>query len=157
MSVTTHHFTNDEYHQRFHEDDRVELVEGLIYDKMVIGPKHRSTVNRLIKIFVLAGYDVSSQGPICWPDNEPEPDLTIMAPGTDPSDRHPRPDECLLVIEVSDASLRKDREIKIPAYQTVGIRCWIVNLHEDVFEIDGQTTKVAKFEDITIHMDDITS
>ncbi|MCA9137544.1 MAG: Uma2 family endonuclease [Planctomycetales bacterium] len=155
MSIATHYFSNDEYHRRFTEQDKVELIDGLIYDKMVIGPKHRSTVNKLIKIFVLAGYDVSSQGPVSWSGNEPEPDLTILAAGTDPTDRHPRPDECLLVIEVSDTSLSKDREIKLPAYQKAGIRTWIVNLQEDVFEIDGMKTDVAEFNEVTIRMEDI--
>ena len=104
----------------------------------------------------MAGYDVSSQGPISWPDNEPEPDLTIMAAGTDPTNRHPRPEECLLVIEVSDTSLMKDREINLPAYQKAGIRTWIVNLQDDLFEIDGEAMKVAKFENITIRVEDIT-
>ncbi|QEG00457.1 hypothetical protein Mal15_45270 [Stieleria maiorica] len=155
MSIATHRFSNEEYHQRFTEGDKVELIDGLIYDKMVIGPKHRSAVNKLIKIFVLAGYDVSSQGPISWPGNEPEPDLTILAAGTDPTDRHPLPNECLLVIEVSDASLAKDREVKLPAYQQAGIRTWIVNLQDDVFEIDGRKTKTASFDDVTINIDDI--
>ena len=155
MSVATHYFTNDEYHRRFTEQDKVELIDGLIYDKTVIGPKHRSTVNKLIKVFVLAGYDVSSQGPSTWPGNEPEPDLTILAAGTDPTDRHPRPDECLLVIEVSDTSLAKDREVKLPAYRAAGIRTWIVNLQDDVFEIDGVRTKVAEFEHVTIRIQDI--
>lgn len=155
MSTATHRFSNEEYHRRFNEDDKVELIDGMIYDKMVIGPKHRSTVNKLIKIFVLAGYDVSSQGPISWPGNEPEPDLTILAAGTDPTDRHPVPSECLLVIEVSDTSLAKDRQIKLPAYQRAGIRTWVVNLQDDVFEIDGQRTKTAVFNGVTIKIDDI--
>ena len=50
--VTRHRFTIEEYHKMgetgiFHEDDRVELVEGEIVEMTPIGARHAETVNTL--------------------------------------------------------------------------------------------------------------
>src|SRR5262249_43238009 len=45
------------------------------------------------------------------------------------SSGHPRPADVLLVIEISDSSLKYDREMKLPIYATARLpEVWIANL-----------------------------
>jgi Uma2 family endonuclease len=66
--------------------------------------------------------------------SEPEPDLILLRPRDDfyrPA--LPRCDDALLVVEVSDSTLRYDRDVKLPLYAR---RCvpevWIVDLEQRV-------------------------
>ena len=133
---TVHLFSNDEYRRMFSEGDRVELIEGVVYDKMVIGPRHNYAVSELQRIFIQAGFLLNSQGPISWPGNEPEPDIVLVKEKH--PERHPTPEEVLLLTEVADSTLDHDRQVKLPAYRRAGIQCWIVNLQENCFEVDGE-------------------
>jgi Uma2 family endonuclease len=79
---------------------------------------------------------VRSQGPIALDDeSEPEPDVAVV-PGSrrDYSRQHPsRP---VLVVEVSESSLRLDREHKGSLYARAGIEdYWILNLVDRVLEV----------------------
>jgi Uma2 family endonuclease len=66
---------------------------------------------------------------------EPEPDLVIVRRES-PEDRHPGPADALLVIEVSDSSIRVDRGRKRRMYARAGIaEYWIVDLNADGIEI----------------------
>ena len=50
--------------------------------------------------------------------------------------RHPRPEETLLVVEVSDTTLKYDRDTKLALYAEAEIpEVWIVNLKNDIIEI----------------------
>ena len=65
-------------------------------------------------------------------------------------------EEIFLVIEVSDSTVRYDREDKRPAYARQGIReYWIVNLEDNVFEVfrdpDGDTYR----DTLTLHSPDV--
>lgn len=60
-------------------------------------------------------------------EHEPEPDLYIHLEAMNPN--HVRGPDALLVVEVSDTSLRKDRVLKAPIYAAEGVRLyWIVDL-----------------------------
>ena len=66
-------------------------------------------------------------------DSEPEPDLAVVEPG---DRRHGHPETALLVIEVSETSLGKDREIKPTLYAAAGVpEYWAVNLPDSVVEV----------------------
>ena len=55
---------------------------------------------------------------------------------TDYTERHPGPDDVLLLIEVGDNSLAYVREEKMPVYARTGIaEAWLVNLLEQTIEI----------------------
>jgi Uma2 family endonuclease len=62
--------------------------------------------------------------------NEPEPDLALFKPRDDfYRHRHPTGADTLLVIEVSESSLRYDRDIKVPLYARHGVpEVWVVDL-----------------------------
>jgi len=91
-------------------DERVELIDGRIVAKDQIRSPHAWCVNRCVGIFAGRGDGLLSvQNPIRLGDNgEPQPDLVVMRPET-PMDRHPRPEDILLVVEVADSSLAYDR------------------------------------------------
>jgi Uma2 family endonuclease len=62
--------------------------------------------------------------------SEPQPDLVVVrGPRERYRDAHPAPTDVLLLIEVSDATLRYDRGEKQKAYATAAIpEYWIVDL-----------------------------
>ncbi len=89
MATVTHHrFTVDEYERMIDkgiltENERVELIRGEVVGKMVVGPQHSATVNRINRLLttrLLALAIVSVQNPIVLNDSEPEPDLALLAP-----------------------------------------------------------------------------
>lgn len=134
-------FTCLEYHAMagagiFTEDDRVELIEGEIYQMAAIGNRHAGCVNRL-NAFFTGGLGnrviVSVQNPVQLNDfSEPEPDLAILRPRADfYSESHPAPGDILLVVEVADASLEYDRRKKIPIYARNGVaEAWLADLSQ---------------------------
>ena len=137
--VRRHRFTVEEYARMgvagiFFEDDRVELIDGDVYEMTPIGPTHAGIVDELTELLVsrLAGKaKVRTQNPIRLDRHtEPQPDLVVARPRSSHyTDRHPEGDEVLLVIEVADSSLRYDREAKLPLYAKAGIpEAWLVDL-----------------------------
>jgi Uma2 family endonuclease len=134
-----HRFTADEYHRMgesglFSEDDRVELIEGEIIEMTPIGSRHAGTVKRLIRLLSQAVEDraiVAAQDPLrLSPRSEPQPDIALLRPRDDfYTTSHPGPADVLLLVEVAEASLRYDREVKIPLYARHGIPAvWLVDL-----------------------------
>ena len=142
--VQQHRLTTDRYHAMIEagiltENDRVELINGSIIDMSPIGPRHYHTVISLTQTFsthVGTQALVSVQNPIHLPmHSEPEPDIVLLRPEM-PKDRIARPEDILLVVEVSDSTLAFDRSVKLPLYAEAGLpEVWIVALPEDVLEV----------------------
>jgi Uma2 family endonuclease len=120
---------------------RVELLDGLVVEKGMIGPRHAGCVNRLNQmIFRLTAGRVTLgvQSPVVLDDrSEPEPDVTVLAYRADGyAERHPLPEDVLLLIEAADSSVAKDRGIKLPLYARAGIReYWLVDLEAGAIEV----------------------
>ena len=78
--TTIHRISNEQYALLFDENSKVELVEGIVYDKMNVGDAHIRAVNKLNQLLspLWGQYVISIQSPIKWPDNEPEPDVAIF-------------------------------------------------------------------------------
>ncbi len=83
---------------------------------------------------------------IVWPqnnsirlsgDSRPEPDVTLLRWREDYyAGKQPTSEDVLLVIEVSETSLKYDRVVKGQLYAQAGIPAyWIVNLRADVIEV----------------------
>jgi Uma2 family endonuclease len=134
-----HRFTVDEYRRMgetgiFHEDDRVELIEGEIVEMSPIGSPHAGTTTRLQTLLIRVVGEraiVSSQNPVILGKfSEPQPDIVLLRPREDFYTRsHPTPGDVLLLIEVAESSLRYDREVKLPLYARHGIpEVWLVDL-----------------------------
>lgn len=118
------------------EDEKVELLYGRLVRMSPKYEPHAFSIMRLTKLLVrLVGdrADVRVQLPLAASDiSEPEPDLAVVPPG-DYLDEHPR--SALLVIEVADSSLDRDRRVKGPLYAAAGIpEYWIVNLVDGLVE-----------------------
>jgi Uma2 family endonuclease len=132
------------------EDPAYELLDGLIVrkdrseagdDPLRVGNRHRRAVlflMRLVDQLRTHGCFLQSQQPIALPPHdEPEPDGAIIRGEIDDCrDGPPGPADVLCVIEVADASLRRDRGVKLRAYAAARIPLYvIVNLIDDQVEI----------------------
>jgi Uma2 family endonuclease len=122
------------------EDDRLELLEGLLFAKMPKNPPHRIStqlIRQALEQIMIEGWYVDSQEPISLNDSEPEPDIVVVrGKTTDYRDRHPDAKAVALVIEVSDATLERDRTLKQRIYARAGIPIyWILNLRDRQLEV----------------------
>ena len=141
--VTRRLFTADEFHKMaeagiLHEDDRIELIEGELIEMAAIGARHFTCVNTLNRFLVQSVGDegiVSVQNPVKLSENlEPQPDLAVLQT-RDYRDSLPGPEDVLLLFEVSDTTLKYDREVKLPLYARSGVReAWIVDLQDGSVE-----------------------
>ena len=116
-------------------DERVELLDGEIVKRMTIGPRHNASVTRGTRFFILALGEqalVLPQGSVRLNlYNQPEPDLVLLRPRADfYASRHAGPADILLIVEIAQSSVRRDREIKAPIYARLGIHeYWLADLN----------------------------
>jgi Uma2 family endonuclease len=142
--VSPRPFSVAEYHRMVDagiltEDDRVELLEGVIVLMSPQKEPHAQAIEVLTETLVLqvkGRFRVRPQLPLTLGDrSEPEPDLAVVPlpePGAPALNRR----AALLVIEVAGESLRKDRLAKSRVYARAGIpEYWIVNLEERCVEV----------------------
>ena len=120
-------------------EERLELIEGEVIVKVTPQESRHSTGTRLSDIALnrifTTGYDVRTQLPLVFgPHSKPEPDVAVVTgPARDYSRAHPT--TAVLIIEVSDSTLRYDRAVKAALYALHGIAdYWILNLNERVLE-----------------------
>lgn len=136
---TRRRLTVDEYRTMtevgiLHEDDRVELLDGELYQMAAMNEPHISCVMRLNRIFVRGVGDValvSPQSAIRLSNySQPQPDIVIARYRDDfYATAMPRPEDILLIVEVADTSLAYDRDRKLPRYSAAGIpEAWLVDL-----------------------------
>ncbi len=125
----------------FFDEERVELLDGEIWTLPPQGTPHYSALRRAVDALEAAfgdGFDIRQEAPMTLEDGtEPEPDvLVVPGPWQDYEGHHPVPAEVSLLVEVSDATLRKDRTKKRDDYARAGIAdYWIVNLVNRQLEI----------------------
>jgi Uma2 family endonuclease len=122
------------------EGDRLELLEGILVAKMTKNPPHRIStklIREALENITPVGWYVDSQEPITLVDSEPEPDVVIIrGKTTDYRDRHPVAADVVLVIEVADSTLERDRTSKQRIYARAGIAIyWILNLRDRQLEV----------------------
>jgi len=123
----------------FAPDEKLELIEGEIVAKMTQNPPHAIAV-RLMDIALHRafgqGFDIRCQLPLTLESgNRPEPDLAVVE-GAPRDFLQSHPTSAVLVVEISDATLIQDREVKSGIYARAGIaEYWIVNLVERVVEV----------------------
>ncbi len=117
-------------------DERVELIEGQLFEMAAKGTAHSAAVTRIDRVLSrrLEGLAlIRWQDPVQLSDrSEPEPDVAIVA--FDPFDyeeHHPTAAEIFWLIEVADTTLKRDLELKTPMYARSGVReYWILDLND---------------------------
>jgi Uma2 family endonuclease len=164
----------DEYHRMgeagiFGPEERVELLDGEIYVMPPIGLAHAGLVNRLSKmIFKVIGDGaiLTIQNPIRLADySEPQPDLCVLRARDDWYGSVPAtPADVLLLIEVSDSSLRFDRTVKNPLYSAASVsEVWIVNVADRCIEtypskkrlVRGDIAKAVALPELVIDVSEL--
>jgi Uma2 family endonuclease len=147
------------YELGFFGDRRVELLDGVLYE-MTVNPPHAQAILRATRYFLFRfreAHSVRFQLPLDLGRRSlPEPDVALVV-GTDDDYRIAHPKAAVLVIEISDATLRKDRTIKAHLYAHAGIAdYWILNLVDRQLEIhrnpgpDPSRKGRFRYADVTI-------
>ena len=137
------------------DEERVELLEGVIVPMTPIGDLHAACVKRLndcLSLRLAGRALLSVQDPISLQDTRPYPDLAILRRRTDFYARgKPEAADVHLVIEVADTSLARDRDLKLPAYGRAGIlECWVVDLAGEVVVV-GRDPSASGYARTSVH------
>jgi hypothetical protein len=120
----------------FPEDASHELIDGLVYRRLVGDAADSFTMNlahalavhalnRQAARFEAAGCHLWSQLPVVMPDATlvfPDAAAIRGRPGTD----RPVAADVLCLVEVSDASLARDRTLKLERYAGAKIPCYVI-------------------------------
>ncbi len=119
----------------FHREP-IELLRGQLVTMSPEGLQHTDVghwlFKRLVRAFGDDEFEVRYSAPFgANEDSEPEPDV-FVGPPAQPA-RFAHPSEALLLIEVSDSSIRKDRIVKRALYAEVGVpEYWIIDITSGV-------------------------
>jgi Uma2 family endonuclease len=137
--------TLDQYHRLIEtgvlrEGAPVELIEGLLVQKMTRHPPHDqslSRINRRLARLLSEAWELRIQCAITLRRSEPEPDVAIArGPEGRYSRRHPGPRDIVLLIEVAESSLHEDRTTKATIYADARIpEYWIINVIDSQIEV----------------------
>src|SRR5262249_35568479 len=146
--------TVEEYHQMleagiFGPEPRVELLEGVIVEKMTKKPPHVQATDLLEDLLhhVLprgCGYFISMSNPVTIEDRdgEPEPDVTVLRGNPrDYAGRQHTPADAALLIEVAQTSYDYDRYDNWVTYAAARVPVyWILDLNHRRLEVHTEPT-----------------
>ncbi len=134
------------------ENDKVELLNGRIVEKMARNPPHDGTLQRLMNALMRKlpeSFSIRCQMALALPltASVPEPDLAVVrGPDSRYDAAHPGVADTILVVEVSDSTLRDDRAEKLASYAGSGLGVyWIVNLIDRRVEVYSDPTGPEQF------------
>jgi Uma2 family endonuclease len=136
------------------EDDRVELIQGEIVMMPPIDPGHAESTHhsyRKLDRCLEEQYQVRSQHPVRLnASSEPVPDVSIVRAKSYKSG-HPTAEDTLLIVEVSNTSLKDDLGRKKLMYAAAGIpEYWVVDLNARVLHVFARP-KGGDYLDHRIH------
>ncbi len=142
IQLATRRFSVREYQRMIEagvlaEDERVELLEGVIAPMSPTSPRHAAHVARLgerLRSLLGSRAQVREEKAIALePASQPEPDLAVVRPRSDfYVESHPAAADVLFLIEVADTSLERDRGVKLAIYAAAGIpTVWVLDLPGD--------------------------
>ncbi|MFO0616882.1 MAG: Uma2 family endonuclease [Polyangiaceae bacterium] len=155
------------------EEERVELLRGVIVRMTPIGPDHDSAVERLTELLVRAlvpRATVRIQSSFAASDDsEPQPDVAVVPRA---SYRAAHPQTAWIIVEVARSSLKRDRDLKAKLYAESKVEeYWIVNLVDEVVVVHseivggtygrvvthrrGDVVRPARFPDVEVPVSDI--
>jgi Uma2 family endonuclease len=129
------------------EDDSVELLEGLIVEKMTKYPPHDATIDILAELLwrlLPLGWFPRVQNVFVTADSEPEPDVVVTrGRPQDYLQRHPVAADVALIIEVAESSIHRDRR-KRKIYARAGVaQYWIFDLNTGHIEMYAEPNAAA--------------
>ena len=178
-------FTVDEYYKMaevgiLRPDEKVQLIEGKIFQMPPGGPDHSSSVDWIAELFrdrVGPRVRIRVQSPIDLAERaHPEPDVALLRrPATTGRAyrlAHPTGDDLFLTIEVADSSLRLDLGEKALMYALHGVAdLWVVDLQGEHVVVHrdptpdgyasirtlarGEIVSPLAFPDVTFTVDEI--
>ena len=142
-------FNRDEYysladHGILGPDERTELIYGRIITRMSpIGRPHSIAVMKTTNALELAfgtGYSVEPQAALQLGNGlEVQPDVMIVPGTSEDYTDIPVPADVLLLVEVSDSTLRYDRSTKATLYAENAVAdYWLVNIKSRTLEVRRQ-------------------
>ena len=154
LEVKRHRFTAEEYRAMAEagvlgQDDSVELADGEIVDMAPIGTRHLACVAALNHLLVERSegrWFVSVHNPVRLGErDEPQPDVSLLRNRPNPTAATPPgPEELLLVVKISDATLSYDKNVKLPLYARAGIpEAWMVGLQGRKVEVHTDPGEAA--------------
>lgn len=163
-------FTLDEYEHMVacgafsgEHEKNVELLWGRISEMPPIGESHEDRNDCIaawsIRVTLDKPIRVRNQNSIRLPAgiSAPQPDVCWVRE-RDYSQRAPHPEDVLLVIEIADSSLDRDRGTKLAAYAQAAIQeYWIVNLLDQQVEVFRNPEGLAYGEKRTLRGGDSVS
>ena len=146
--------------------DKFELIDGEVISKMGQNPLHAFVITLITtwmqRVFGEAFVRAQLSMDISTTDaeiNYPEPDMIAMSrPFTDFLTQHPTPADVLLLVEVSDTTLRFDLRTKAALYARAGvIEYWVADIvgrrfvvHREPGETEyAQVTEYAEEETLS--------
>ena len=136
-------------------DDHVELLEGVVVAMAPQNSPHASAVARVTTVLIEAigrrAVVRSQLSLIAGRYSMPEPDVAVV-PGRFEDYDHAHPSSALLVVEVSDSSLKMDRLTKAMVYAAAGVpEYWIANVRAGQVEVHRAPEPAARrYAEITI-------
>ena len=121
------------------EDDKVELLDGLLVAREPQGNRHAVVVVLVRSALQRAfgrRYHLREEKPVALDRmSEPEPDIAVV-PGRPRDYLKGHPSKPVLIVEVAVSSLALDRARKGMLYARAGVpEYWIVNLGDELLEV----------------------
>jgi len=141
----------------FPPDSRFELIRGEIIEMPNPTRRHSGRVNKLNRVFTSK---LGESAIVCIQNgmfvdrmSEPKPDVVIAKPLPELFGAfEPDTGDVLLLVEISDTSVRYDTKTKASLYAEGGIpEYWVLNIPKDVLEVrtdpvDGEYRQTAIYE-----------
>ena len=179
MTVTTYKWSVKKWHELIDtgilEDKPFELLEGEIVEMSPEGIPHRQTNHKVVKYLrnLLDGLaEVYQSQPITLDNSEPQPDISIVRlPESIYDNHHPYPEDIYWLIEISNKTLKIDKEQKSQTYARNGIpEYWIIDLVNKklivhTLPVDNQYSQIVEivsgiispqaFPEVTIHLSNL--
>ena len=137
MVLTTYKLSIEEWHRLVEtgifDGKPVELLEGQIIQMSPEGIEHtytNHTVGNYLRKLLDGLAVVREAHPVTLDNSEPEPDLAIVRlPENTYATRHPLPQDIYWLVEVSNTTLKVDREEKSSIYAKAGVaEYWVIDL-----------------------------
>ena len=145
----------------FPEGERAELIDGQIYTKMSQNDPHVYSVYLVTEALRAAfgpDFSVLSQSSLRLGEGDkPEPDLAVVQGRLKfrQGERLDLRSRLVLVVEVSDTTLRRDQTLKASLYARQGVpEYWIVNLQNRTLEVRRRPRGDAYAETVVFGSDE---